>query len=197
MTSYSTMTPFGLSGPCQASVILSLLFLSFRITFTVNRERQWHNVMMCIQNGKILSISIQDHFSSIAASWPIWFYSTVTPLLIQNKATESSQSPYRECFTHIHTSETFVWRETKGATQQQVITLLKHSLTPSLSLSSVPSSLSLQQDGQRKRMRGGREMAAGTAGLIFGQMVGGKFTWCPSPFLCSEICEQPSKLHQT
>lgn len=41
MTSYSTIAPLGLSGPCQAKVTLSLLRLSFSTTLTAaNEERR-------------------------------------------------------------------------------------------------------------------------------------------------------------
>lgn len=40
MTSYSTITPLGLSGPCQAKVTLSLLRLSFSTTLTAAQERK-------------------------------------------------------------------------------------------------------------------------------------------------------------
>lgn len=38
MTSYSTITPLGLSGPCQAKVTLSLLLLSFNTTLTAGKR---------------------------------------------------------------------------------------------------------------------------------------------------------------
>lgn len=40
MTSYSTITPLGLSGPCQAKVTLSLLRLSFSTTLTAVQEKK-------------------------------------------------------------------------------------------------------------------------------------------------------------
>lgn len=40
MTSYSTISPLGLSGPCQAKVTLSLLRLSFSTTLTVEKKRK-------------------------------------------------------------------------------------------------------------------------------------------------------------
>ena len=39
MTSYSTIAPLGLSGPCQAKVTLSLLRLSFNTTLTAAQQR--------------------------------------------------------------------------------------------------------------------------------------------------------------
>lgn len=44
MTSYSTISPLGLSGPCQAKVTLSLLRLSFSTTLTAAQEEENSNV---------------------------------------------------------------------------------------------------------------------------------------------------------
>lgn len=157
MTSYSTMTPFGLSGPCQASVILSLLFLSFRITFTANRVRQRHNVMTYIENGQFYLEEFRITSVQLEPLDPYGFI-PVTPLLYSTKWShwELTIPRLTESALHTHTQVKPLSKERqRRATQQQVITLLKHSLTPSLSLSSVPSSLSLQHDRHRKRMRRG------------------------------------------